>query len=694
MKKKLLQLILLIFISITSFGQYKDTVYIDPDYTGSSTGSITQPYKYLGEWNNVQGCFNSNTAYLIKRGTSQHQSKLRVITSGQHDIMIGDYGVGDKPIIERWGEVSSILRVNAASNVLIDNLRLEGDTTTINNHTGSLIRVDKSIHLDINQCYLRGASWDGINSSSPKYLHVDSTVIRFIKQEGIYVGGSHNIPNFEVSYCTIDSINTGWFTADNETEAGGDCIQIAADSIHDWWIHHNYIDKSWSTFKFCFICTKGGGSSVIDRSGIFEYNTVITQHLRSDRKQGGAGLFSGLIGTIIRYNDFQGIVTGVLIKAPNQEIYGNVFHDFIDPEYAALNTQNNYVHKVYNNVFYNNVLALIPVNSDVRNNIFIKNTSLRSWGNYIADYNCYYDTPYELGDNHYITNYPKFVDTANRDFHLLFTSPCIDAGTDVGLKNDKDGTLLPQGSGFDMGIYEFNDDFINILPTVKLISVYNVQETSAIIEGEITNEGTSPVIGRGITIYNNYGYNKSYKMGEGIGIFKSTFKNLLPNTEYYTFAYAISYDTVKSNIRTFKTKSIINLPKCNTLPVELLNEGFVSGIEIIDDGGIRLDGAGICWKYYNILSLDLIEDPTIDDNVVKINIPSIYPHAEKVKVKVSRDKYILVRSFAINKKGVTYGETYKVDKFDIPIIEDPVIIIQDTVLIHLNEKGFIKIKRK
>lgn len=41
------------------------------------------------------------------------------------------------------------------------------------------------------------------------------------------------------------------------------------------------------------------------------------------------------------------------------------------------------------------------------------------------------------------------------DYHLTFASPCIDAGTDVGVYIDMDGEVRPVGHGFDMGADEY-----------------------------------------------------------------------------------------------------------------------------------------------------------------------------------------------------------------------------------------------
>jgi hypothetical protein len=72
------------------------------------------------------------------------------------------------------------------------------------------------------------------------------------------------------------------------------------------------------------------------------------------------------------------------------------------------------------------------------------------------------DAPQPLTNGN-ITNAPAFVDLQEGNFHLLPTSPCIDAGTDLSavVTNDLDGNPRPlDGNGdsvaaFDMGAYEF-----------------------------------------------------------------------------------------------------------------------------------------------------------------------------------------------------------------------------------------------
>jgi hypothetical protein len=96
----------------------------------------------------------------------------------------------------------------------------------------------------------------------------------------------------------------------------------------------------------------------------------------------------------------------------------------------------------------------------VRNNICSRNTtdqiSTEAYGtDLIVDYNlidgptAVYGTSYQEGD-------PMFSDTTCGNFHLTLGSPAIDNGTsDQAPSDDYDGVPRPQGSGFDIGAFEY-----------------------------------------------------------------------------------------------------------------------------------------------------------------------------------------------------------------------------------------------
>jgi len=142
---------------------------------------------------------------------------------------------------------------------------------------------------------------------------------------------------------------------------------------------------------------------------------------------------------------------------------------------------------LYNNVFYNNNLGNISPQGGIclntsgswtlKNNISFSNTALDIYVSASAtvdiDYNDFYSSPatvlnwhgtqYNFADwktnsgqdAHSLNADPKFRSTT--DFHLLPTSPCIGAGTDVGLTTDFAGMTVPHPARAtpSIGAYEF-----------------------------------------------------------------------------------------------------------------------------------------------------------------------------------------------------------------------------------------------
>lgn len=78
------------------------------------------------------------------------------------------------------------------------------------------------------------------------------------------------------------------------------------------------------------------------------------------------------------------------------------------------------------------------------------------------DYNCYSNANLNLansGGSHSISLDPLFVDAAAGDFTLQKTSPCVDAGVDVGLVSDYAGNPTPALSGYDIGPFEYRAEY-------------------------------------------------------------------------------------------------------------------------------------------------------------------------------------------------------------------------------------------
>jgi len=65
-----------------------------------------------------------------------------------------------------------------------------------------------------------------------------------------------------------------------------------------------------------------------------------------------------------------------------------------------------------------------------------------------------------------INSDPLLTDPANGDFTLQAGSPCINAGTDVGLTQDYEGNSVPDGNAPDIGVYEYQGSIDGIYLTI------------------------------------------------------------------------------------------------------------------------------------------------------------------------------------------------------------------------------------
>ncbi len=87
---------------------------------------------------------------------------------------------------------------------------------------------------------------------------------------------------------------------------------------------------------------------------------------------------------------------------------------------------------------------------------------------------------------------PKFVNISSNDYHLTSSSACIDRGTSNGAPaKDFDGINRPQGSGIDLGAYEYDPSFTP--PTSDCVVDLNL--LGAITSGTYTASATISAYG-------------------------------------------------------------------------------------------------------------------------------------------------------------------------------------------------------
>lgn len=148
-----------------------------------------------------------------------------------------------------------------------------------------------------------------------------------------------------------------------------------------------------------------------------------------------------------------------------------------------------------------------------------------------------------------------------------------------------------------------------ILPKITTTAVTEISSTTAVSGGDLTKEGESPVISKGIcwktsdspTIENN----KTIEVG-GIGLFTSSIEQLIPNTLYFVRAYATDLTvTVYGNQVSFTT-SQVEVPFLTTWPANSISQtAAYSGGSITSDNGGSVTAKGVCWS--------INQSPTIAD---------------------------------------------------------------------------------
>ena len=137
-------------------------------------------------------------------------------------------------------------------------------------------------------------------------------------------------------------------------------------------------------------------------------------------------------------------------------------------------------------------------------------------------------------------NSPCFTDPSAGDYTLQYNSAIKDMAL-YKYKTETDilGVTRPQGAAYDIGAYEFvSADPAATLPVVATISADSITASTAVCHSEITDNGGSPVIERGIM----YLYGEDFNPEYGI---KCSKKGTFSGTTYSTIIYDLMYSNVK-----------------------------------------------------------------------------------------------------------------------------------------------------
>ena len=444
-------------------------IFIDPGYTGTASGSYSQPYN---SWEDInKELFKPGYAYLQKRGTIYY-GKINLTVSGtkKKPIIIGSYGKGSKPIIDGQRDDNRGLYLGNWIDA-IQHYKIYDIYVTNFNEYGILVGPNsKHIRFYNVETHNNGTAGEpnpnfyiyNTDDDSKKFIKVLNLITSGAAEHGIKCQGagieiinllSHNNNQGSgiqfsgelkpVIQCYSSSLKYGCLY---ENLSG---INIQGDTISIERIK-TYNNNNGVVFndepKYCYITDIESYNNTygINISGepdnIFISNTYLYSNIKNGVHITSTPKNIQISKSAIYNNQNNGIAVNYNINNININ-YNLIYNN----ENAGIEILNSNIIEIYNNTLYNiDSLQDIVINSNSPNIIMQNN---------IAACN---DEDFKQSNNiDYTEENVMFVDASSIDFRLFYNSPAIDAGIDIGINYDYNSNYVPYGEAPDIGALEF-----------------------------------------------------------------------------------------------------------------------------------------------------------------------------------------------------------------------------------------------
>ena len=400
--------------------------------------------------------FNPGDQILFKRGGSWSEN-LTFPSSGSagNPITVGAYGSGNAPIINRL-----IITEKIYLNFSVIQTTSVGTNSGLSVGWSHDINFTNTIHDGASKncfaAYVLGAH----NSQTWTYNIVfDGCIFKNAAALKTGVGLTINAYSHDITVKNSEAYGNG----DNGFQAyDSQGPPYTASPYNIFFLNNKSHDNGTNGFEL--------GWGVHD-------SMVIRNHCYGNTTQGvivSSVATSSQSNNVVAYNWIEPHQYGISIaqNAINTHVYNNtVLMSAAASSYAGIWFQTNVG---TGNIAKNNIIYASGLSG--HNPLMLIQSALVN-SNVTADYNLYFNTVSATGafgagttpnyyssfsawkaatsqDEYSIWGDPLFVSLSN--LHLHVDSPAKDAGVDVGLTRDYDGTPVPQGPGVDIGAFEYH----------------------------------------------------------------------------------------------------------------------------------------------------------------------------------------------------------------------------------------------
>ena len=425
--------------------------YVATSGNNSNSGSESQPWRTIQKAANVLA--NGDTVF---------------VTAGTYNESVSVTRPGISFITQDKASIQSFY-------ITANNTTVRGFDISNNNAASNGIYV-QALNADIENNYIHdvgsGITGEGIrlfappsNQSLTANAVVRNNVITRAHEACMFIAGqNHLIEGNDCSHTIQPNVTYGdadcfRFFGSGHTFRSNYCHDIPYDGIL---VRDSHTD-----------CFQTWADPAVGHDILFENNTCILPY-----KSGGISAKcwqteAQAYNLTMRNNVCNAYLASIINSSHDISFYYNTFVGAIGTDAQGIHFNN-----TLNAIVKDNIFAYLENGVGA---IFNEGGSTITGG-----YNCTYKiggTRHDPGDVNGLN--PLFINEAIQNYHLQQGSPCIDKGVNVGITTDFDGTTRPQGSGFDIGAYEYMD--VSVSPTQ--IPTLTLSPTPVSIPGDANSDG-------------------------------------------------------------------------------------------------------------------------------------------------------------------------------------------------------------